>query len=203
MAPITVLTEKFAQALNTAYSLHHNQYRKDQKTPYLAHLLAVTALVLEDGGSETEAIAALLHDAVEDQGGLATRQIIQEQFGEAVINIIDSCTESETIPKPPWQERKQRYLQQIQQASLSAQRVSLADKLHNATDLLRALETEGDIVWQRFTEGKTGILWFYQALLEVYQSETKQSYLFRQVDKMVNQLATISSIANIEDNLAN
>lgn len=198
MASITVLTEKFAEALNTAYSLHHHQYRKDHKTPYLAHLLAVTALVLEDGGSETEAIAALLHDAVEDQGGLATRQIIQELFGEAVINIIDSCTESETIPKPPWQARKQRYLQQIQLASPSAQRVSLADKLHNARDLLRALETEGDIVWQRFTEGKTGVLWFYQALLKVYQS--KQSHLFRQIHKIVDQLATISNIS-IKDDL--
>lgn len=198
MASITVLTEKFAEALNTAYSLHHHQYRKDYKTPYLAHLLAVTALVLEDGGSETEAIAALLHDAVEDQGGLATRQIIQELFGEAVINIIDSCTESETIPKPPWQARKQRYLQQIQLASPSAQRVSLADKLHNARDLLRALETEGDIVWQRFTEGKTGVLWFYQALLKVYQS--KQSHLFRQIHKIVDQLATISNIS-IKDDL--
>lgn len=175
----TKLTERFEQALVFAYQLHRQQLRKDRLTPYIAHLLSVTALVLEDGGSEDEAIAALLHDAVEDSGGMETRHRILKLFGKAVVNIIDGCTESETIPKPPWEQRKLRYIEQIRHSSKSVQRVSLADKLHNARDLLAALHQEGRQVWMRFYGGKEKTLWFYHSLLSCYQDDNhlKQEFV--------------------------
>lgn len=164
------LTDRFETALVYASRLHARQYRKNRQVPYIAHLLSVAALVLEDGGDEDEAIAALLHDAIEDQGGAKTREAIRAQFGDRVTAIVDGCTESDTIPKPSWQERKQRYLQQIQQASASVRRVSLADKLHNARSLLTSLQQEGEVVWSRFHGGREKTLWFYHALLQIYQA---------------------------------
>ncbi|NJR61350.1 MAG: HD domain-containing protein [Cyanobacteria bacterium CRU_2_1] len=162
------LTDRFEMALVYANQLHRGQLRKDGRSPYVAHLLSVAALVLEDGGSEDEAIAALLHDAVEDQGGLPTRQTIQAKFGDRVVRLIDGCTESETIPKPPWLERKHRYLEQIRQACPAVRRISLADNLHNARSLLACLTWEGPSVWNRFSGGRTQTLWFYRTLLDIY-----------------------------------
>lgn len=163
------LTQKFESALIYATRLHANQRRKVGDIPYVAHLLAVAALVLDDGGSENEAIAALLHDAVEDQGGLSTRMTIRREFGEEVVAIVDGCTEFCGTPKPPWAERKARYIEQIRMGSASVRRVSLADKLHNIRSLVMAWETQGEAVWQHFNAGRANILAFYQALLQVYQ----------------------------------
>ena len=182
---ITKLTERFKQALVLAYNLHCQQLRKDERTPYMAHLLNVTALVLENGGNEDEAIAALLHDAVEDRGGMATRQHILELFGETVVDIIDGCTESESIPKPPWEERKLRYLRQICHSSKSVQLISLADKLHNGRDLLAALYQEGKIVWTRFHGGQEKTLWFYHSLLSCYQDN---NYLKQELMRIIAEL---------------
>ena len=182
---ITKLTERFKQALVLAYNLHSQQLRKDRSTPYIAHLLSVTALVLENGGNEDEAIAALLHDAVEDRGGMATRQHILELFGETVVDIIDGCTESDTIPKPPWEERKLRYIQQICHGSKSVQRISLADTLHNGKDLLAALRREGKIVWTQFNGGKEKTLWFYHSLFSCYKDD---NYLKQELIKVIAEL---------------
>ncbi|OZH54359.1 phosphohydrolase [Hydrocoleum sp. CS-953] len=179
------LTERFQQALVLAYNLHSQQLRKDGRTPYIAHLLSVTALVLENGGNEDEAIAALLHDAVEDRGGMATRQHILELFGETVVDIVDGCTESETIPKPPWEERKLRYLQQISNGSKSVKLISLADKLHNGRDLLAALRQEGKIVWKRFNGGKEKTFWFYHSLVSCYEDD---NYLKQEFMRIIAEL---------------
>ncbi len=183
----TQITERFDQALVLCCQLHRHQIRKDGRTPYIAHLLSVAALVLEDGGSEDEAISALLHDSVEDQGGLEILAKIRQDFGENVAAIVEGCTESETVPKPPWEERKSRYLQQIHQGSKAVQRVSLADKLHNARCLLRQLQQEGQIVWQRFQGGKSSTLKFYKSLLSSYQMD----------GQMKQEFATI--ITNLEN----
>ncbi|WP_204101925.1 MULTISPECIES: HD domain-containing protein [Spirulina sp. CCY15215] len=164
-----ILTKRFTDALTYACTLHCQQTRKADETPYIAHLLSVAALVLEDGGSETEAIAALLHDAIEDQGGEATRQRILGRFGEEVTAIVEGCTESNQMPKPPWRDRKLRYLQNIRNGSPSVVRVSLADKLHNGRSLLFQLQRQGSSVWRHFHQPSEDILWFYQELLAVYQ----------------------------------
>ncbi|MEP0914544.1 HD domain-containing protein [Leptolyngbya sp. GB1-A1] len=163
------LTERFEEALIYANRLHANQVRKASGVPYMAHLLSVAALVLEDGGSEDEAIAALLHDAIEDQGGQAIREEIQTRFGNWVVAIVEGCTDSDTVPKPPWKERKLRYLENLQSASPEVVRVSLADKLHNARSLLMDWRKFGSSIWQQFNSDPEQRLWFYQELVPLYK----------------------------------
>lgn len=181
------LTERFEAALVYAHQLHRHQTRKVNRTPYIAHLLSVTALVLEDGGNEDEAIAALLHDAVEDQGGKATREEIKQRFGERVVAIVDGCTESDTIPKPPWRDRKQRYLEQLRQGSPSVRRVALADKLHNARTILLDYRQHGENLWSAFTADQEGVLWFYHSLLKLYHP-TDSSPMVEELRRVVDQL---------------
>ena len=181
------LSNLFEQALVLATQLHANQIRKGSGVPYISHLLSVTALVLEDGGDEDEAIAALLHDAVEDQGGIKTRDLIQKQFGERVVNIVDGCTESWTKPKPPWRDRKLQYLEQMRQASPSVLKVSLADKVHNARSILAEWYLQGDSVWHKFNGGKEGTLWFYRSLLDVYQ-RSDSHFLKLELERIISQL---------------
>src|SRR5947209_2209991 len=126
------LTLRFEDALVFATQLHAGQRRKGSATPYVAHLLAVAAIVLENEGNEDEAIAALLHDAIEDQGGAPTREMIRERFGNRVVEIVDGCTDAEVIPKPPWRARKEAYIAHLRGATPSVRLVSAADKLHNA-----------------------------------------------------------------------
>jgi (p)ppGpp synthase/HD superfamily hydrolase len=192
------LTDKFETALVYATRLHSNQTRKISGVPYVAHLLSVAALVLEAGGTEEETIAGLLHDAVEDQGGSQTREEIRQIFGDEVVKIIDGCTESDIYPKPPWQERKQKYLENLRHASASVRRVSLADKLHNARSLLAdcrqngdsASTTKGDRIWSEFKAGKAGTLWFYQELLKVYQA-TGTDLLTEEFSRVVEELGRL------------
>jgi (p)ppGpp synthase/HD superfamily hydrolase len=165
-----ILTTRFSDALVIAAQLHVKQRRKGSKIPYIAHLLGVTALVLEDGGDENQAIAALLHDAVEDQGGIRTLQMIEEKFGGKVAAIVDGCSDTYIDPKPDWRARKEIYLERLKTASVEILRVSLADKLHNAKSILRNLEKEGDSIWSRFNGAMDGTIWYYQSALEIFQS---------------------------------
>lgn len=164
-----VLTERFEQALLYATRLHAAQTRKESGIPYIAHLFAVTSLVLEDGGDEDEAIAALLHDAVEDQGGLRILEDIRRRYGDRVASIVDGCTDSYTIPKPPWRKRKEAYIDHLKTANPALRRVSLADKLHNARSILNDLHRQGNKVWRRFHGGKQGTLWYYRSLVAIFE----------------------------------
>ncbi len=147
---------RFSDALVYAAALHAQQRRKVSGEPYLAHLLAVAAIVMEYGGSEDEAIAALLHDAVEDQGGLPTREEIRRRFGETVAAIVDGCTDTAESPKPPWRERKAAFLARLQDAPASVRRVVAADKLHNARSILREHRRLGEAIWGHFRGGRDG-----------------------------------------------
>lgn len=187
MTTPTQLTSRFEQALVYATRLHRHQYRKDDRTPYIAHLLSVSAIVLEQGGTEDEAIAALLHDAIEDQGGSKTREAIRRQFGDRVTAIVNGCTETDVTPKLSWQVRKMAYLKGLQQAPPDVRRVSLADKLHNARSLLASLHQEGEAVWQRFKGGKEGVLWFYQSLNEIYQAAGRD-YLSGEFNRVLTEI---------------
>lgn len=187
IAPTTQLTSNFEQALVYATQLHSRQIRKGSGVPYISHLLSVTALVLEDGGSEDEAIAALLHDAIEDQGGDKTRQEIREKFGEKVVDIVNGCTDAEVIPKPPWKERKQQYIERMRHASPQVRRVSMADKLHNARSILADYYRQGNLVWSRFKGEKEGMLWYFDSLLEV-DREAGGSFLGAELKRVVKNL---------------
>ncbi len=165
-----MLTKRFEEALVFAAELHREQLRKGTQTPYVAHLLAVASLALEHGATEDEAIAALLHDAVEDQGGAATREEIRRRFGDVVTAVVDGCTDAEVVPKPPWRARKEAYIAHIAESSTPSVRlVSSADKLHNARSILSDFRLVGDQLWRRFSGGKDGTLWYYRALVEAYR----------------------------------
>jgi (p)ppGpp synthase/HD superfamily hydrolase len=162
---------RFEEALVFANRLHANQIRKGTSTPYIAHLLAVTALVIENGGREDEAIAALLHDAVEDQGGQKTREEIRRRFGDNVVSIIDGCTDTDQAPKPPWRARKEQYIARLRKESSDSVRlVSLADKMHNAKTIVTDHSQIGAAVWTRFSGGNEGTLWYYRSLLDVFRT---------------------------------
>ena len=187
-----VLTRRFQEALVYAASLHAGQTRKGSDTPYIAHLLGVAALVLEDGGDEDEAIAALLHDAVEDQGGQATLEVIRERFGERVACIVEACSDSDTIPKPPWRARKEAYIARIRDEGEGVRRVSLADKLHNARAVLADFRCVGDKVWARFNGGKDGTLWYYQELAKAFR-DVGPHVMAEELDRVVTELNHLAS----------
>ena len=165
-----MLTQRFDRALAFAADLHRAQQRKDTTIPYVSHLLAVASLVLEHGGSETEAIAALLHDAVEDQGGLPTLSRIADEFGEEVAAIVAGCTDADVMPKPPWRARKEVYIAHLAHASESICLVSAADKLHNLRSIVSDYQMLGEELWGRFNGKREGTLWYYQQLVDAFRS---------------------------------
>jgi (p)ppGpp synthase/HD superfamily hydrolase len=185
------LTSRFEEALIYATQLHANQRRKRANTPYIAHLLSVTALVLESGGDEDEAIAALLHDAVEDQGGKKTLAEIQRRFGDKVASIVLSCSDTDTIPKPPWRVRKKAYIAHLEDASPESRHISLADKLHNARSILRDLRSSGEETWKNFKGGKEGTLWYYRTLLDKFKRD-ENNFLVDELDEVVNQIEELA-----------
>jgi len=185
------LTERFENALVYTTRIHAGQKRKRSNVPYIAHLLDVAGIVLEDGGDEDEAIAALLHDAVEDQGGLETLEIIRQRFGSRVAEIVNALTDAYSIPKPPWRERKEEYVASLLEADPSVIRVSLADKVYNARATLRDIRREGEPGWERFNGGKDGTLWYYQQLIQAF-SEHGKSDLLDELMRIVDELERLA-----------
>ena len=182
------LSERFQEALKYAAELHNTQTRKASEVPYIGHLLSVAGLVIEADGTETEAIAALLHDAAEDQGGDATLAEIEQRFGKDVAAIVDECSDTVITPKPPWRQRKENYIKHLETASDSTVRVSVADKLDNARAILRDLRRHGPQVWKRFnTDDPHEHLWYYRSLLEVYRRRS-DSWLVDELARVIQTL---------------
>jgi (p)ppGpp synthase/HD superfamily hydrolase len=152
------LSPRFEEALIYVTRLHSDQMRKGTETPYVAHLLSVAGIVIDHGGQEDEAIAALLHDAIEDQGGAEIREEIRKRFGDTVVDIVNGCTDAEVEPKPEWRRRKEAYVSHLVDASASVWLVSAADKLDNARAILRDYRVMGEALWSRFNGGQTGYL---------------------------------------------
>jgi (p)ppGpp synthase/HD superfamily hydrolase len=192
-----MLTDRYDRALGYAAALHREQVRKGTGVPYLSHLLSVSALVIEDGGSEDEAIAGLLHDAIEDgpefrsDGVAAIRREIREQFGEMVLSIVESCSDTDQLPKPPWRERKVRYLEHLRTAGPAVRRVTAADKLHNARSTLADYRSLGESLWGRFNTrsgGSGGQLWFYDGVVTALLAADGQDRLAQELLRTVNIL---------------
>lgn len=162
------LSERFSEALVYACTLHREQVRKGANTPYIAHLLSVCGLAIENGGDEDQAIAAVLHDAIEDQGGTATEVEIRLRFGDRVGDIVRGCTDSDITPKPPWRARKEAYIAHLAHTSNDVRFVSCCDKLHNARAIVQDFRAHGDEVWDRFTAGRDGVLWYYRSLANAF-----------------------------------
>lgn len=191
-----MLTSRFVDALSHAFELHQEQFRKQTEIPYISHLMSVSALVLEDGGSEDEAIAALLHDAVEDQGGARTLEEIRQRFGAQVAQIVEACSDSVTddpATKAPWVERKRAYLDHVEHKSSGALRVTAADKLHNARSVLADYRVIGEKLWERFSGGFEGTLWYYRALADRLGARCPESRLVAELNRTVSELERLSA----------
>jgi (p)ppGpp synthase/HD superfamily hydrolase len=183
------LTGQFSKALVYAELKHHNQVRKGGDIPYIGHLLAVAGLVINDGGSETQAIAALLHDAVEDQGGPQTLEEIRANFGDDVARIVDECSDTDEEPKPPWLDRKRNYINHLADVGDDTLLVSVADKLDNARSMLRDYRTQGPSLWERFNrKNPQDHLWYYGELLVAYRSRGLNSWMVDELGRVVGEL---------------
>jgi (p)ppGpp synthase/HD superfamily hydrolase len=191
--PQPVLTHRFVEALGYAAELHLRQRRKGKGQPYVGHLLGVAAIVIQHGGGEDEAIAALLHDAVEDQGGLPRLSEIREKFGERVAHIVDGCTDSYEVSgeKHDWGERKRAYIEKVAQESPDVRLVSAADKLANARDILSDFRADGDVIFDRFKGRKQGTLWYYRTLVNVFR-KTGTTPLIEELDRVVTELEALA-----------
>jgi (p)ppGpp synthase/HD superfamily hydrolase len=183
--------EKFEEALLYAARLHRVQTRKGTDTPYVTHLLAVAAIVGENGGTEDEVIAALLHDAPEDQGGKERLEDIRTHFGDVVAEIVAGCTDTYEDPKPAWQARKEAYIAHVAEAPVSVRLVSAADKLHNARTILTDIRSLGDELWNRFTGGKEGTLWYYRALVEAF-GNARANPIVEDLDRVVREIEALA-----------
>lgn len=160
---------RFAEAVAWATALHAGQVRKGTGIPYVAHVIAVACIALEHGADEEVAIAAVLHDAVEDCGGERTRELIAARFGGRVARIVDGCTDATVTPKPPWAARKAGYLDHLPAAPTEVLLVSASDKLHNARAILADYRVVGEALWGRFSGGREGTLWYYRSLVAAYE----------------------------------
>jgi GTP pyrophosphokinase len=189
------LGDRFEAALIAAHGIHRLQSRKGTQVPYVAHLIGVAGLVLEYGGNETQAVAALLHDAIEDApeeiGPEWVRRTIQFEFGADVLAIVTHCTDTDVTPKPPWLERKKAYVARAATAPAEALLVSAADKLHNVRAILRDYRLLGEDLWPRFNQdaGRTGVLGYYRALVTAFTPRL-QNPIVADLDRELTMLET-------------
>lgn len=185
-----LLTNRFSEALSYAVEIHGNQFRKGTEIPYVSHLFAVAGLVLENGGNEDETIAALLHDAPEDQE--VTIEEISERFGSKVAGIVKECSDAFEQPKPPWRERKEKYINSLPNKSKSALLVSLADKLHNSRTLYMDYQVIGEELWDRFKGKKEGTLWYCRSMVEAFRKVIDNNPMLDELDRIVTELETLA-----------
>lgn len=169
------LSPRFRDALQYMYDLHEDQERRGSGIPYLGHLMGVAALALEFGADEDQAIAALLHDAAEDQGGAETVKVIGERFGERVARIVLDCSDTLLADKPPWKERKARYLDHLAKAPAESQLVSACDKLYNLRTIVYDYRSLGESLWDRFGGGREGTLWYYREVTRIIPESVSAS----------------------------
>jgi hypothetical protein len=179
--PATALSPAVSRALGLACHLHRDQLRKGTTVPYVAHLLGVAGIVMRSGGTEREIVAALLHDAVEDQGGARTLALIRHRFGAQVARIVNEVSE----PPGPWLQRKQDKIERIAGGRLSAAalRVKLADSLHNSGTMTKGARRQGDAFWDVFRGKRAGTLWYYDAMTAAFSTATKGSPGLRRMSR--------------------
>jgi (p)ppGpp synthase/HD superfamily hydrolase len=186
----TRLGPRFKRALFFATRKHASQTRKGGSVPYISHLLGVAGLVLEAGGDEDLAIAALLHDVAEDCGGIPMLNQVRRRFGKRVAHIVEGCSDVFTTPKPPWRERKEPYLKHLRTADADTRLVSAADKLHNARSVLADYREFGEQIWERFQGKREGTLWYYRALVDEFKRK-KPNRIVNELERVVLELETL------------
>jgi GTP pyrophosphokinase len=193
------LSPAFEDALVFASASHRGQMRKGTSIPYISHPLGVASIALEFGASETQAIAALLHDTIEDCE--VSRAEIERRFGADAARIVADCTDSSTTPKPPWKERKARYIAHLAAVRPDVLLVSAADKLHNSGAIVRDVGRDGPGVWKRFSQGPDEVVWYYRSLLAAFQSRSAEAgpglgALLLELEKTVAAMTKLSKLVN-------
>ena len=183
-----MMSERFVGAVEFANELHGDQIRKGTTVPYISHLLIVSGIVLQHGGSEDEAIGALLHDTVEDCGGKPVMDRIHKRFGDKIVDLVDGCSEKDIQPKPPWLERKKSYIENIKSSTPSVRLITCADKIHNASSIILEYRKVGEKVWDRFKGNKTETLWFYSSFIEAMQAAGENRPILNELILVVNEL---------------
>lgn len=183
-------------ALSVAATLHANQVRKGTRIPYLSHLLGTCAIALEHGANEDQAIAALLHDALEDVQPLAVAVAAVDAFGPEVHRIVRACTDATEHPKPVWRARKERYLTHLAQQDHAVLLVSASDKLHNARTIVSDVHAHGQLLWERFNAPREDTVWYYNALVDAYASNADSVQSL--VDELGRTVAEMSRLASAE-----
>jgi (p)ppGpp synthase/HD superfamily hydrolase len=171
--------------------MHSGQTRKASTIPYIAHLMGVASLVLEAGGDEDLAIAALLHDVVEDCGGAPMLREVRRRFGKRVAEVVDGCTDAYEVPKPPWRERKESYIRRLKKERADTRLVSAADKLNNVRSILSDYRAVGESVWSRFNGGREGTLWYYRTLRDEFLRRD-ENRITRAFDLAVRELESLT-----------
>ena len=188
-----ILGPRFTEALVYSARLHARQTRKGTGIPYVSHLLGVCALVLEGDGTEEQAVAALLHDALEDQGDQTSAAEIERRFGSVVARIVTACTDDPERRFPDWWERKRHYVEQLPEQPADVLLVSVADKLYNARTILAGYRQHGESLFQRFSGGKAGVLWYYHALVDAYRRAPSFSDpLVDELDRTIRNLVSLA-----------
>jgi GTP pyrophosphokinase len=185
------LGPRFLRAFLFAAEKHAGQARKASTIPYIGHLMGVASLVLEAGGDEDLAIAALLHDVVEDCGGAPMQKEVRRRFGKRVAKVVEGCTDTDTFPKPPWRQRKEDYIRHLKMADADTRLVSAADKLHNVRSVVTDYREAGESIWSRFRGGRGGTLWYYRALLDEFL-RGKPNRLVRELELAVTELEALT-----------
>jgi (p)ppGpp synthase/HD superfamily hydrolase len=191
------LGPRFLRAFEFAAKKHAGQTRKASTIPYIAHLMGVASLVLEAGGDEDLAIAALLHDVVEDCGGAPMLKEVRRRFGRRVAKVVDGCTDTDKTPKPPWRARKEDYLCHLTEADADTRLVSAADKLNNVRSILSDYRAIGEFVWERFSGGREGTLWYYRSLRDEFLRDAPNR-ITRELALAVNELQSLADSASRE-----
>ena len=185
------LGPRLLRAFRFAAEKHKGQTRKASTIPYITHLMGVASLVLEAGGDEDLAIGALLHDVVEDCGGAPMLKEVRRRFGKRVAKVVDGCTDADTYPKPPWRERKEKYIRHLKSADADTKLVSAADKLNNVRSILSDYRVLGESVWSRFNGGRDGTLWYYRTLLDVFLQH-ERNRITCDLELAVNELESLA-----------
>jgi (p)ppGpp synthase/HD superfamily hydrolase len=188
------LTPRFDAALALARFLHRTQKRKGSETPYLAHLLSTSALVMHFGGTEAQACAALLHDAAEDQGGTPMLEAIRVQLGADVADIVADCTDAVETPKPEWRPRKERYVHAVAKKPAASLLVTACDKLDNARAIVADLRRDGRRTPDRFTGGAQ-VLWYYAELAAALRAAAREPGTVAVVNELDAAVAEMKALA--------
>lgn len=189
------ISPRLYAALQLTFELFGRDARKSSEVPVLSHLLSVCTMVQFDGGGEDEAVAALLHDMLEDKADLITREVIEAQFGAHVLEIIELSTDTPSDyrggPKPPWRDRKLAYLDHARHANPAMLRVTIADKIDNARSILSTYQTLGSQVWQRFNAGQADQIWYYQQAVKAYEEAGYRGPLLDELRRLVELLGNL------------